>query len=373
MEYLDKLFAIEDAFCSKDECKHIFFMATKEVFEFHYKNNQIYKKVCDGEGFVPDDLKQYEDLNNIPHIMVNVLKWYDLKTLPDDKIAYEFTSSGTSGQKSHILWDESSRERQSLMRERVAQAVGIPDNKPVNYIVFSYDPKVADSKGAAYAHDQYTHFAPAKNKFYAINNNNLRGVVRFDEEGLLKKLDEYAKDKDTPVRFIGFPAFMHETVLFLKDLGRSFEFHKDSMVITAGGWKDKEDKKISVDEFKNEMYERFGIAKNRFRDIYGFVEHGVPYITCSEGHFHIPIYSLAFARKPGSLEFLENGQKGLLHFLSPYNIAQPTISILSTDYGIVKDGCGCGIDRPYLELLGRAGKQKHKGCAITAGELLKEA
>ncbi len=197
--------------------------------------------------------------------------------------------------------------------------------------------------------------------------------MRFDEEGLLKTLEAYAKDKDTPVRFIGFPAFMYETALLLKDFKRDFEFHKNSMVITAGGWKDKEEKKIPIDEFKDEMKECFGVERDRFRDIYGFVEHGVPYITCGEGHFHVPIYSLAFIRKPGSLEFLENGQKGLLHFLSPYNIAQQTISILSTDYGTVEENCSCGIERPYIKLLGRAGKQKHKGCAITASELLREA
>lgn len=114
----------------------------------------------------------------------------------------------------------------------------------------------------------------------------------------------------------------------------------------------------------------FGIGAGCLRDIYGFVEHGVPYITCSRGHFHVPIYARAFARRPGTLECLAYGEKGLLHVVSPYNLAQPALSVLSTDYVKIHRGCGCGIETDYLELLGRAGVKKHQGCAITATELL---
>ncbi len=372
MKYLDMLFEIEDAYCNSEYCIDIFFEAIREVFKFHYKNNEVYRKICDFEGFTPQNLKSFEELSRIPHIMVNVLKWYTLKTLPDDQIAYEFTSSGTSGQKSHILWDEASKQRQSLMRERIVKSLGMVSDKPVNYLVFSYSPEVAGNRGAAYSHYMYTTFAPAKERFFAIHKDP-KGAAVFDSEGALKKLTQYAKDKDTPVRIVGFPAFIHEMVSILKEKGLSFEFHPESLVITGGGWKDKEEKKINFDEFKKEINETMGIPLNRFRDVYGFVEHGVPYITCEYGHFHVPIYAWAYARKPGHLEILGNDKKGLLHLLSPYNLAQPSLSILSTDYGAIKTGCPCGIERPYIELLGRAGKQKHKGCAITAAELLKGA
>lgn len=373
MEYLDRLFTIEDPYCTSDECREIYFKAMKEVFEFHYTRNEVYRKVCDFEDFSPDDLKTPDDIRHIPHIMVNVLKWYTLRTLPEEEIAYEFTSSGTSGQKSHVLCDTASKERQNRMRERIVKAVGIPTQKPVNYIVFSYDPEIAGNKGAAYTHNMYTTFAPAKDKFFAIHANE-KGVPQFDEDGVLKKLEEYAKDKNTPLRLVGFPAFMHEIALTLKEKHLSYDFnHEESMVITGGGWKDKQEKSIPYELFKKEIHETLGIPMSNFRDIYGFVEHGVPYLTCREGHFHVPIYASVFVRKPGHLEFLGFAKKGLLHLLSPYNLAQPTISILSTDYGMLKNNCTCGIKTPYIELLGRAGKQKHKGCAITAAELLKNA
>ncbi|WP_022671051.1 acyl-protein synthetase [Hippea alviniae] len=370
MEYLDKLFEIKDPYCVSRECREIFFQAMREAFEFHYENNEIYRKICEFEGISPSLLKKEEDLKLIPHIMVNVLKWYTLKSLPSEKIAYEFTSSGTSGQKSHILWDEGSKIRQSTMRERLVERVGIKSDTVSNYIVFSYSPDTKGNKGAANTHITYASFTPAKNKFFAIHKGK-DGAAFFDMEGVIEKLKEYAEDKNTPLRIVGFPAFIHETILELKKRNLYFNFnHKESMVITGGGWKDKQEKSIPFDRFKDEVSEVLGIPKDGFRDIYGFVEHGVPYITCPKGHFHVPVYAKIFVRKPGTLEFLGYNQKGLLQFLSPYNLAQPTISVLSTDYGMLKDDCDCGIETPYIELLGRAGKKKHKGCAITAAELL---
>ncbi|MCK4640671.1 MAG: acyl-protein synthetase, partial [Candidatus Marinimicrobia bacterium] len=150
-----------------------------------------------------------------------------------------------------------------------------------------------------------------------------------------------------------------------------FGFPKDSLIIIAGGWKSMQKEAISVEEFSMLTKEYLGIDINRTRDVYGFVEHGVPYITCEYNHFHVPVYSKAYARKPGTLKLLEKGEKGLLHVLSPYNYAQPSISILATDYVVIHDECPCGRSGEYIELKGRAGLKKHEGCAITATELLK--
>jgi hypothetical protein len=34
--------------------------------------------------------------------------------------------------------------------------------------------------------------------------------------------------------------------------------------------------------------------------------------------------------------------------------------------------CGCGVETPWFEILGRAGTSKNKSCAIAAAELLKK-
>jgi phenylacetate-coenzyme A ligase PaaK-like adenylate-forming protein len=132
------------------------------------------------------------------------------------------------------------------------------------------------------------------------------------------------------------------------------------------------DEAISKEEFAEYVEEFLGIPGSCIRDVYGFVEHGVPYITCEKGHFHFPIYSRGFIRKPGTLELLKEGEKGLLQVITPYNLAQPNLSVLSTDYAIIKSDCDCGLKSPYILLQGRAGVKKHQGCAISATELLKK-
>ncbi|RLG54132.1 MAG: acyl-protein synthetase [Candidatus Hydrothermarchaeota archaeon] len=302
--------------------------------------------------------------------MVNAFKWYTLKSIPDEEISFEFTSSGTSGQKSHILWDEASKERQRIMRERIMKTLGLVSDKKVNYILFAYSPEVGGKRGAAYAHRMYTTFAPTKEIFFTIRADS-KGEPFFDVQGTIEAIKRFAND-DVPVRFIGFPAFMHEILTIMRSKGIRLSLPEESLVITAGGWKDKEDKRIPIEMFQHEFYEVLGVKKSRIRDVYGFVEHGVPYITCPNGNFHIPIYSRAYARRPGSLDLVDYGEKGLLHVISPYNMAQPAISVLSTDYVRINRHCGCGIDTDYIEILGRAGVKKHQGCAITATELLKE-
>ncbi len=174
-----------------------------------------------------------------------------------------------------------------------------------------------------------------------------------------------------PLRIVGFPAFIYDTLLYMKAQNIRFQFQEKSLIIIAGGWKTAEAKSIPFDEFATLTKDFLGIDESRIRDVYGFVEHGVPYITCEHHHFHVPVYSRAFVRKPGTLEVLPEGEKGLLQVISPYNYAQPALSILSTDYAVIHSHCPCGRNGQYIELKGRAGLKKHEGCAITATELLK--
>lgn len=367
---LEKLFALDEAVNHTKKSDKLFFNAMKEAFTFHYKNSKVYKQVCKDENFTPKDLKNKADLVKIPHIMVNVFKWYNLLSIPKEKIVATFTSSGTSGQKSHISWDRDSKERQSLMRSKIMQSYNLVSDKKVNYLIFAYAPEVSESKGAAYAHQMYSTFAPANEKFFAIHADK-NGEAVFNQKECVDKLIEFAKS-DLPIRIIGFAAFMHQALLYMQENDIIVNFPKDSLVITAGGWKNMADKAISIKEFEQMFNTHLGISAKNIRDVFGFVEHGVPYISCEAGHFHVPIYAKAYTLKPGTLEVLAKGQKGLLQVLSPYNYAQPALSVLATDYAKIGDKCSCGRDGDYIELLGRAGLSKHQGCAISATELLKK-
>ena len=370
MKFIDKLFEIEDALNHTQESKELFFEAMMEAFIYQYNHNEVYKNICDNEDFNVQSIKSYDDLHKIPHIIVDAFKWHDLLSVDKKKIVATFTSSGTSGQKSHISWDEASKNRQDKMRENIIKSYGLVSKESVNYLIFAYSPKVSEGKGAAHAHQMYSTFAHANKKFFAIDADE-NGKAYFSEKSSVEHFEEFSKD-DLAIRIIGFPAFIYDTLLYMKEQNIRFKFPKQSLIIIAGGWKNAQNRAISFDEFCSLTEEFLGINSSQIRDIYGFVEHGVPYITCKHNHFHIPIYSKAYARKPGTLEVLPNGQKGLLHVLTPYNYAQPNLSILATDYAIIHSDCPCGIKGEYIELKGRAGLKKHEGCAISATELLRE-
>ena len=370
---LDKLFAEANALRDDELADQLFFSATQEVFAHHYAASEVYRRICDDAEFNPAALATMAtiaDVAQIPWLMVNVFKKYHLASVPESEIVTTFTSSGTTGQKSHISWDQNSFDRQTAMRSKIIASYGLTSTAKVNYLCFTYAPEIAGGKGAPFAHNMYTNFAPPAEKYFAIYPDG-EGKEFFSAKQCADKLQAFA-ETGLPLRMVGFPAFAWRTLHYLVEKDIRLCFPDDSLIIFAGGWKAMADEAIPQEIFAEYVEQYLGIPKARIRDIYGFVEHGVPYVTCEHGHFHLPIYSRAFARKPGTLEVLPEGERGLLHVISPYNTAQPNISVLATDYVSINSGCKCGRKSQYIQLLGRAGVQKHQGCALSAAELLKK-
>jgi len=365
---LDKLFDLPDALESGHEADAAFLAAMQVALAHHYARSQVYRSVCEMAGFTPASLRNSGDLQKLPWLLVDVFKAYDLTSVPQQQIVTTFTSSGTSGQKSHVSWDKGSFERQGLMRRKIMEAYGLVDTAPANYICFSYDHQTAEHRGAAYAHSAYMGFAPAHEVFFAIHPGP-DGEPAFDAGECVAVLNRFAR-QPYPLRITGFPSFAWRVLAAVKHGGRSLLFDPRSLIIHGGGWKSLAGEAVSAETYAAAAEEWLGIPRTRVRDVYGFVEHGVPYITCERGRFHVPVYARAFARRPGSLEVLGKNEEGLLQVLSPYNWAQPALSLLSTDYAAVGDACPCGRRGATIDIRGRAGLRKHEGCALTASELL---
>ena len=77
-------------------------------------------------------------------------------------------------------------------------------------------------------------------------------------------------------------------------------------------------------------------------------------------------------RDAATLEPLPYGKIGLVNLITPMVRATPILSVMTDDLGVLHDGgeCGCGIDSPYLEIIGRVGLKEIKTCAAGAAELL---
>lgn len=369
-EYIDKLFSNPAAFDLDDGSRGDFLLAMREAVAFHRENSKIYDGICARSGFSFDrDVKGEGDLHRIPHIMVNAFKEMKLLSVPESEIKVSFTSSGTTGSKSQTNLDDISIARQRFSRSSTVESYGLAAyDSEVNYLCFSYDPDTGGAKGAAHTHTAYASFAKAREVFYAISRG-ADGEAKFKIDECIDALARYAAT-GIPLRITGFPSFGYTTLKKLDEMGRRFEFPADSVLFSGGGWKLPGGDPIAFDEYAALVKRVLGIPRERIRDVYGMIEHGIPYMTCGSGNFHAPIYSRVYAVDPVRAEPLPNGEKGLLKLITPYIRSVPAISVLSTDYGAIGDGCPCGLKTPYIVLMGRAGVKKYAGCGISAAQLL---
>jgi len=208
--------------------------------------------------------------------------------------------------------------------------------------------------------------------FYALRWDSAGKDFFFDIDNSVAALERF-EQSGRQARVIGFPA--HALLLcreFRRRHGRAVKLRADSWVITGGGWKDNNDLAVDKNAMRAEIASGLGLKTEQVRDLFGMVEHGVPYVDCPVGNFHVPVYGKIFVRHPATLELMPYGKTGLLQFMTPYLSSYPSISLLSSDFGSLAPRCRCGLPGEVLRIAGRAGVSKLKGCAISASELLKK-
>ena len=369
---IDRLISMEEAFSPDSDSA--FLAAMKEAFSHHYRNCTPYRKLCERRGFTPAELLTYEQVSSIPSVFVTVFKERTLMSVPGEEIELVLTSSGTSGQKSATYLDTLSLDRIRKIVWNIYASFGMADkHELVNYLCFTYDPEVAQNLGTAFSDKLLTGLTGVNEVEYTIKYDSHIGDFRLDREGCHKTLERFSGMKN-PLRILGFPSFLYEVLgEYVRTTGRTFAFGDRSFIITGGGWKTLGDKEVPKEVFREEVSSWLGIPKENIRDLFGMVEHGVPYCECEKGSFHVPIYSRVFIRHPRDLRILPPGEEGIFHLITPYLHSFPAISILCTDIGKLHHNCPCGRKMPYIELIGRGGTRKHKGCAIAALDILEKS
>lgn len=367
----EKLLELTDVYGQRDS-GDLFLEAMRECINHHVKNNQFYKDYLDRENFNPSTIKTEDDLKRIPFIHANFFKKYEVLSVPKEDIVFYATSSGTTGQKSQMFFDKSSNDFGNAMIRNEFKYFGFISKEPTNYLLFTYEPaETSKNLGTAQTDMGLLQYAPVNDTFFALRFNG-QGHD-FDVYGTIKALEEYEK-QGLPVRIFGFPSFLYFTIKQMKETGhRPLKLNPKSMTMLGGGWKGYADKQIKKSELYSLAEEMLGIPESRCRDGYGSTEHSVPYFECPNHHFHIPVYSRMIIRDVETLEPLPYGQAGFANFITPHLLSVPAVSVLMGDMAVLHspDECGCGIETPFMEIIGRAGTSKSKSCAITASELLK--
>lgn len=345
--------------------------AMRAAVAWHRGASPFYAALCARHGFTEDDLQGPADLVRVPWIFVNVLKRHELLSVDREAVVLNLTSSGTTGQKSQIFFDRGSLDRGLATVDACFGANGLIDHElAVNYLIFAHDPVQAATRGTTYTDHYLTGFTAVHERWYALKWDEASNDWAFRVEDANAKLEAFAAS-GLPLRVIGFPAFLHKLIAWRLARGLApLAFPDGSWVLTGGGWKKNEDEAIAKPTFRAEVDAMLGIPTERQRDGYGLVEHGIPYLECSHHRFHVPHFARAVARDVATLAPLRAGEPGFLCLMTPYLLSMPAISLLTSDLAAVSNNCPCGRTTATIELMGRLGTTKNKGCAIAAAQLL---
>lgn len=368
MNAADSLFAAEPF---PRRRRPLFARALLETARVQERRFPALKALYARERFKTGSLRRESACRRLPFLHVSVFKERVFRAADGFKPALTLTSSGTAGQKSRIVLDAGSLRRVKEGAERVYAALGMVDKALVtDYLCFTYDPRQARDLGTAFTDELLTSFTARGRVHYAISRPRPGADFRFDLEGTLAALGEMAKS-GRPLRVLGFPAHVLFTLRAWTErrLG-ALAFGPESWVMTGGGWKGHQGEAIPKPEFRRRVSAWLGLPAANVRDLYGLVEHGVPYVECRLGRMHVPDYARVTVRDARTLRPLPYGAKGLLHLVTPYLTSYPSYSVLASDWGSLAPRCSCGVPGEVLTLHGRAGKSPAKGCAVTAAELL---
>jgi hypothetical protein len=354
-----------DPFDFRDASQAQFRKSLQENLLFHFEQHSFTRWFFEKKGFDPKLVINERSLELVPAVMVNLYKEAYMASVPKEDLVLELTSSGTSGKKSYQRLNQTSLEFVKLLAYKIHESLGITSKKRYNYLCFTYDPKVASDVGTAFTDELLTNFTGKAEVYYAFEWNEAKKDFELNIPKIISTLKRF-EASELSTRILGFPAFLWE-ILEQHDL--HLNLGDDSWVQTGGGWKGKADQKIEKDQFRTVVAERLGIPKANVRDLFGMVEHGIPYVDCEFGNLHVPNYARVFIRSPQDLRALPVGEVGLMHFLCSYNFSYPAPSLLTTDYGYLQNNCPCGRGLT-LHFKDRAGVKKHEGCAFKATSLL---
>lgn len=366
----EKLFDYSKIYDQKGS-ETLFLEAMKESINHHRTHCEFYDKLLKYHNFSSEEIKSIEDCEKIPTITAEFFKHHEVLSVKKEEIKIHATSSGTQGQKSQIFLDSASIKLGTKMAIKAIKHHGFISIIPTNYLILGYEPKEGNDMGNVKIALGMTRFAPVKEKVFALRA--IGKGYEIDYFGIIDAFKRFNRQK-LPVRILGFPSYLYMLLKMMKDSGmKPLKLNKMSIVLTGGGWKKFGDIAIDKDELYAMVEEFLGIPAKNCRDFYSAVEHSVAYPECEKHHMHVPIWSRVIIRDVKTLEPLGFNKPGFLNFISPLVSSMPISSILMGDMAMLRDGkkCGCGIDTPYFEVLGRAGTANVRSCAVAASEYIK--
>ena len=405
------------------KARELRFKAIKYQFKRHYENNHIYHNFCKEKGFGIEDLKTHDDLAKIPLVPDQFFKDYPhgkdfalwlgnvfTGKLPkivipgknpsfDDIInafnsagMYISYSSGTSGRHTFIPRDKRTWHIAEYLLGKAAITMSYPiwDYDMKGYLLMPnpFKTNVFAGKGAMVFYDLVSDVKAAIDR--EVNTEVIQltmgggggikaaiaraAIARMYKKvvgDIIKWLERNEKEKNR-IAFVGAPWLLYEVMVKLKEENRSFDFADRGGVITGGGWKIREDRRIPVSEFRKMVKDTLGIKEEHCLDLYGMVEGNGWMVHCQEGHYlHVPhtyYYPLVLDE---NFEPVDYGEYGRFAFLDSSTFSYPGF-IISGDRVRMLEHCPvCDRPGPVLEPeITRARGAEMRGCAEEVRRML---
>lgn len=348
--------------------KKLLLPAVLESMMWHYGSCELFRRWCEKQKFDPNS-SMISELSDIPYLPVNIFKRLSLRTSGEKDVVRTLRSSGTSTQiPSTVVLDKTTRDRQmKALATSLKQIIG-PNRRP--FIVLDVAPS---SDAASMRADLSARVAGMRGYLMGASKicyvmKQVDGVPVLDIDALQASIEEVA-DSGIGVCVIGYTFVLYQHVVReLVAMRKQLVLPDPAVLIHFGGWKKLENQRVGKAQLNTETASVFGIPLSKIYDIYGFTEQlGVIYPDDSEGMKRTPVFSEVIVRDPVTFEAVEDGETGLLEFITPLPHSYPGVAILTDDMGRIlsrrtglSGWCGTG-----FEIVGRAKNAEIRGCGDT--------
>jgi len=398
--------------------------AIREAFDHHFSNNLFYHRYCKDSDVQPDDVTSEEDLTSIPMVPDSFFKDYPEE---DPKSVYEWLyrvssvgigdydfsggslqdflhwaesrlqgivthSSGTTGNFSIMFRDELTTRRLFYAFDKTLLfSIVHPDDDAQ----FVYPGPVKTyltmghwiSEGTRVFDKSQRHFLTERELTMDIvrlmsgqiqgfkDKMKLKLLQRVMKKGQHKliKLLEKLNNAGKQVIILTFPFQLYDLMEIMRQEGVSLSLgDHNGIVITGGGWKIHQGKKVSPQTFAGMIEDTLGIPAEHYKDIYGMSEMNALGMDC-EGrykHLHPWLYPMVLDEDNQPKGYDEEGR---FAFLDPVSHSYPGF-IVTGDHVKLYERCPV-CDRPGVVMdsdISRMAGAEAKGCGNLMRDLIAE-
>jgi phenylacetate-coenzyme A ligase PaaK-like adenylate-forming protein len=402
------------------------FAAICHTFTHHYQNNFLYHRVCEVNGITPELITSEHDVKKIPLLPDAFFKDYPdgngflhwLKTIftgslpkpffksnnpSHDEIIDEFNkkgtsimfTSGTSGRFSFIPRDTLSWNR--VKYSAMKSVMELMDYDPTDQVILLIpDPRQTNLTIASLFGIAYDLYNPS-NIHVALDMKITTQFLRMQRDetiGLSEKLKakalatisplvqrnsdlrvihlfEEAEKNKKRLNIAGPPFWLDRIMERMKKEGISVCL-PESQILTGGGWKAEENKRLPEEVFREKVKEILGIPEERYHDVYAMSECSSVFLSC-EGHYkHIPPVIIPLVLDE-NLNQLDSGEVGRFAFIDPLPDSYPGFIITGDKVRILPHCPKCNREGPVLDVeVTRMPGFEGRGCAAIMADLMQK-